>query len=78
MLDCLIEKTTHLITVQGCEWVAAVYPLSLCACVGMSLGDLYLYWENAKDKDYYEVNDIGFISQLLTAGYRRKNCLKSM
>ena len=65
MLDCLIKKTTHLITVQGCEWFAAVHPPSFCACVGMSLGDLYLHWENAKEKYYYEVSDIGFTCQLL-------------
>jgi len=65
MLDCRIKKTAHLITMQVCEWVAAVHPPSFCARVGISFGDFFLHWENAKDKDYYEVSDVGFTCKLL-------------
>jgi hypothetical protein len=41
--------TTHLLLVLDCEWVGAIPPPPLCACTGMSWGDLYLYREDGQD-----------------------------
>ena len=37
-----VMLTTHLLLVPGCEWVGAIHPSPLCACIGMSWVDLYL------------------------------------
>jgi hypothetical protein len=35
--------TTHLLLGPGCEWFGGLLTPPLCACFGISLGDLYLY-----------------------------------
>ena len=35
--------TTHFLLVPGREWVGGMLPSLLCACIGMSWGDLYFY-----------------------------------
>ena len=33
---------THLLLAPGCEWLGAIHPSPLCACIGLSRVDLYL------------------------------------
>ena len=38
-----IVLTSYLCLLPGCKWVGAIPQLPLCACIGISWGDLYFY-----------------------------------